>query len=274
MTNPAPGPVTIEVDDKSDEHNFHLTGPGVDVSTMVEEIAKKSFQVTLADGVYDFICDAHPTRMVGRFTAGTGGSGGGSGGGGTGGGGTGGTGGTTTKPPSAPVGSTLLLTSGPGYTITLKTKAGKRVTRLKPGGYKITVRDRSSSHNAHLLGAGVNRKTSVLGTGTQTWKVVPQEGHVGVPVRSAQDRHARQGHRRRRVAACCEIRGLADREAGPTAKRAPWVLARLVSAGADTRLAQLLQHLARSVGLPTAKRAPLGCWRAWCPRERIPGLRS
>ena len=91
VTNPAVGPVTIEVDDQSEEHNFHLTGPGVDITTTVEEIGKRTFSATLQDGRYDFICDVHPTRMRGQFTAGTGGSGGGAGGGGT--GGTGGSGG-------------------------------------------------------------------------------------------------------------------------------------------------------------------------------------
>jgi plastocyanin len=164
----APGPVTIDVDDLSEEHNFHLVGPGVDVMTQVEEIGKKSFPLTLADGVYRFMCDPHNTRMRGQFTVGTGGSTGGTGG-------TGGTG-TTTPKPSAPVGSKLLLTSGPGFTITLKTTAGKKVTRLKPGRYTITARDRSTIHNAHILGAGVNKKTAVATTGTQTWKVVLKKG--------------------------------------------------------------------------------------------------
>jgi plastocyanin len=163
----APGPVTINVDDLSEEHNFHLVGPGVDVTTQVEEIGKKSFALTLADGVYRFMCDPHNTRMRGQFTVGTGGSTGG----------TGGTGGTVTTPkPSAPVGSKLLLTSGPGFAISFKTTAGKKVTRLKPGRYTIVARDRSAIHNAHVLGAGINKKTSVPGTGTQTWKVVLKKG--------------------------------------------------------------------------------------------------
>jgi plastocyanin len=173
VSSASPGPVTIEVDDRSDEHNFHLTGPGVDVTTSVEEIGRASFSLTLADGVYRFICDPHATRMRGQFTVGSGGSAGGDS---TGVGGAGGTGGTTTTLPSAPVGSTLVLTSGPGFTIGLKTKSGKRVTRLKPGRYTILVRDRSAAHNAHVLGAGVNRKTSVPGTATQTWKVVLKKG--------------------------------------------------------------------------------------------------
>jgi hypothetical protein len=74
------------------------------------------------------------------------------------------------------VGSTLILTSGPGLTISLKTKAGKKVTRLKPGRYTIVARDRSGAHSAHILGAGVNKKTTIPATGTQTWKVVLKNG--------------------------------------------------------------------------------------------------
>ncbi len=171
VTSLQPGAVTLEVNDLSEEHNFHLTGPGVDITTEVEEVGIRTFPLTLVDGVYKLICDPHATVMRKQLTVGTGGSGGG----GTGGGGTGG-GGTTTTPPSAPVGSTLILTSGPGFTISLKTKAGKKVTRLKPGRYTIVARDKSGIHNAHILGAGVNKKTAVPGTTTKTWKVVLKNG--------------------------------------------------------------------------------------------------
>ena len=69
----------------------------------------------------------------------------------------------------------LVGTVGPGFTITLK-KSGTKVTRLKAGRYSITVSDLSSMHNFHLLGPGVNRKTSVAGTGKTTWTVTLQRG--------------------------------------------------------------------------------------------------
>jgi plastocyanin len=43
----------------------------------------------------------------------------------------------------------LRATVGPGFTITL-TKAGRRVVRLAPGLYRITVADRSAIHNFKL----------------------------------------------------------------------------------------------------------------------------
>jgi plastocyanin len=69
-----------------------------------------------------------------------------------------------------------VLTTGPGFTITLRTTAGKKVTRLRPGAYTVLVRDRAASHNARLRGAGTSRATTVPFVGTKTWKVVLKKG--------------------------------------------------------------------------------------------------
>jgi plastocyanin len=69
----------------------------------------------------------------------------------------------------------LAATVGPGFTITLK-QAGKTVTKLKAGTYTITVQDKSKIHNFHLTGPGVNKKTTVGGQGTTTWKVTLKRG--------------------------------------------------------------------------------------------------
>ena len=61
------GRVSIVVADKSSIHNFHLTGPGVNVKTSVSAIGTKTFTVTLKKGTYKFICDPH-TFMKGSFT--------------------------------------------------------------------------------------------------------------------------------------------------------------------------------------------------------------
>ncbi len=60
---------------------------------------------------------------------------------------------------------------GPGFTITLK-KGNNRVVSLKKGVYQITVHDRASNHNFHLVGPGLNRSTSVAKVVTTTWKNV------------------------------------------------------------------------------------------------------
>jgi len=66
-------------------------------------------------------------------------------------------------------------TTGPGFTITLK-KGSTKVTKLKAGKYKIVIADKSSIHNFHLKGPGVDKKTSVGGTGTTTWTVTLKKG--------------------------------------------------------------------------------------------------
>jgi plastocyanin len=70
---------------------------------------------------------------------------------------------------------TLNGTVGPGFTITL-TKAGKKVTKLKAGTYSFKINDKSGIHNFHLTGPGVDKKTSVGGTGTSTWKLKLKKG--------------------------------------------------------------------------------------------------
>lgn len=72
---------------------------------------------------------------------------------------------------AAPAAKKLVATVGPGYTISLRTTAGTRVRSVKAGLYTITVRDRSSEHNFHLLGPGVNKTTSVDDVVTKTWRV-------------------------------------------------------------------------------------------------------
>ena len=62
-----PGVAKIVVADKSNAHNFHLTGPGVNVKTSVSAIGTKTFTVNLKKGTYKFICDPHPF-MKGSFT--------------------------------------------------------------------------------------------------------------------------------------------------------------------------------------------------------------
>ena len=70
---------------------------------------------------------------------------------------------------------TLRGSVGPGFTITL-TKAGKKVTTLKAGTYKIVVADRASIHDFHLRGPGVNKSTAVAFNGTVTWTLKLRAG--------------------------------------------------------------------------------------------------
>jgi hypothetical protein len=62
------GKYTINVDDKSDIHNFHLTGPGVDKATDVGGTGTETWTVDLKAGSYHYQCDPHASSMNGSFT--------------------------------------------------------------------------------------------------------------------------------------------------------------------------------------------------------------
>ena len=160
VTDVPAGTYTIEVRDQSINHNFHLSGPGVDQRTEVETIATQTWTVTLQDRArYTFVCDPHNTVMRGSFTTG---------------------GGPPTPPPPPPPTRppTLTATVGPGATISLRTSRGARVTRLKAGRYRIVVSDRSRMHNFHLSGSGVNKRTTVRFRGSTTWTVTFRKGRT------------------------------------------------------------------------------------------------
>jgi plastocyanin len=78
-------------------------------------------------------------------------------------------------PATAATPTKLVASVGPSFTITLK-KGGKKVTTLKAGRYTITVQDKSDFHNFHLLGPGVNKKTTVAEVKTKTWAVTFKKG--------------------------------------------------------------------------------------------------
>ena len=76
------------------------------------------------------------------------------------------------RPAGTPV---LTGTVGPGFTITLK-QSGKLVKSLKAGTYAFTIQDKSAIHNFHLTGPGVNKSTTVGGTGTSHWTLKLKAG--------------------------------------------------------------------------------------------------
>jgi plastocyanin len=175
VRNLEPGTYDIEVKDLSEEHNFHLTGPGVDRLTPVGAATTESWTVTLTNGTYRYNCDPHAATMRGSFTVGA----------------------TAPPPPPTPTPrpvtakTKLVLTSGPAFVVTLKTAKGKAVKTMKRGTYTMVVRDRSRIHNAHVVAPGFNRKTSPLTyKGAQTWKVKLRK--IGT-LRFLCDPHARGG---------------------------------------------------------------------------------
>jgi plastocyanin len=140
LTHLDPGTYDIAVSDRSEMHNFHLKGPGVDNSTPIEAAQNVTWTVTFTDGRYAFVCDPHSTQMRGFFTVGT-------------------------LPPTK-----LSAAVGPRKTISLKPKT------VDLGPATITVNDLSRKDNFHLTGPGVNRKTGVATRGRVTWNVTLQPG--------------------------------------------------------------------------------------------------
>jgi hypothetical protein len=140
------GSYTIKVHDLSEFHNFHLSGPGVDQATSVDDKQEVTWTVTLTDGTYTYLCDAHPTTMKGSFTVGAA---------------------TAPPPPTKLTGKV-----GPGRTISLRYADGSKLTVLAGStSVVINVNDRSRTDNFHLTGPEVNKKTGVAFRGRLTWKL-------------------------------------------------------------------------------------------------------
>ncbi len=147
VTNLDPGTYTIQVSDRSELHNIHLSGPQVNQTTTVGQITEATWTVTFVDGRYTYVCDAHPSSMRGTFVVGN---------------------------PPTELGE-LEAQVGPGAKIALK-RRGVRVRTVPAGRYRIAVRDRTRKDNFHLLGAGVNRRSGVAFTGRVRWTVSLRAG--------------------------------------------------------------------------------------------------
>jgi hypothetical protein len=145
------GTYTFSIDDRSDFHNFHLFGPGVDLSTDVETIGMVSWNVKVIDGTYTFLCDAHPGTMKGSFAVGA-----------------------VPPPPPPPAKLNGKVTS---RVITLKSAStGLKVRSVVEGTFKVAVTDASKTQNFHLIGPGVNRKTRVRARTKVTWTLALSPG--------------------------------------------------------------------------------------------------
>jgi plastocyanin len=68
VTSLTAGKYTIVVADKAADHNFHLSGPGLDKKTSVGGKGTTTWTVTLKKGTYKFVCDPHASFMKGSFT--------------------------------------------------------------------------------------------------------------------------------------------------------------------------------------------------------------
>lgn len=150
------GTYTVVVEDKSEEHNFHLSGPGVDQATAIEFVGTVTWTITVTDGNYRYQCDPHAPQMNGAFTAGVPP--------------------VTTTTPKPPAPGKLVGTVGPGSSISLKRSSGASAKTLAAGKYTVSVRDRSKAQNFHLAGPGVNKSTTAPFVGTRTWSLTLKKG--------------------------------------------------------------------------------------------------
>jgi hypothetical protein len=148
VTHLDPGEYAIVVEDKGIEHNFHLSGAGVNLFTSVENVETANWTVVFADGqIYRFVCDPHSTTMGGSFGVGN-----------------------VPQPPPPPA-VRRLSASVSATAISVRTSSGAKARVVAAGSYRIAVRDTAKTQNFHLTGPGVNRKTAVAGTSRATWSV-------------------------------------------------------------------------------------------------------
>ncbi|MCW2977672.1 MAG: hypothetical protein JWM06_2953 [Actinomycetia bacterium] len=151
VTHLEPGTYTLVVHDHSTFHNFHFSGPGVDVMSDVDAVGDKTFTVALADGTYFFQCDPHSSQMRGKFTVGTV---------------------AATPTPTAPAAPTRLTAAiGAGSKFSLRPAAG-----LTAGSFAITVSDRTAADGFRLSGPGVVKATGIAFKGNLTWRVTLKAG--------------------------------------------------------------------------------------------------
>jgi hypothetical protein len=152
VTHLDPGAYTITVKNLSptQEHNFHLIGPGgVDMASNFDNVTVV-WNLTFVDGRYNYHCDAHPTQMKGTFTVGN-------------------------LPPPPPPTPKLSGKVGPAKVISLK-RGASAVKTLKAGKFKLAVSDLSKTDNFHLSGPGVNKKTGVKTKSSAVWMVTLRVG--------------------------------------------------------------------------------------------------
>jgi plastocyanin len=61
------GTYRIVVRDRSNDHNFHLRGPGVNKATGVGAVTSVTWTLKLRAGRYTFVCAPHASAMRGTF---------------------------------------------------------------------------------------------------------------------------------------------------------------------------------------------------------------
>ena len=164
-----PGTYTLVVHDHSAEHNFDLSGPGVSVITDIPGTGDTTYTITLTDGLYFFVCDAHAAQMKGEFAVGTA---------------------TlptrTTAPTPAPAATKLTAAVSASGKVSLRPTGG-----LSAGRVTVTISDGSRTDGFRLSGPGIARATGIAFTGRVTWTLALRPGtYAFSSVRHPKAKHA------------------------------------------------------------------------------------
>lgn len=134
------GAYSLVVHDLSDVHNFALGSQTTNARILtgsVEGVGDETYTLNLTPGRYAYACSAHPFTMNGTFTV------------------------VAATKPSTP----SLSAKVTGSVVSLSPKT------VTAGAVKLTVTDSSKTRNFHLVGPGVNRKTSKKFAGKVTWQL-------------------------------------------------------------------------------------------------------
>jgi hypothetical protein len=137
------GRYQLLVHDLADIHNFALGNKTAGrrlVTTGVEFVGDETFVLDLTPGSYGYACSPHFDIMNGHFEV---------------------------VAPTPPV------TTKPRSLAAKVTAKAMSIsaTRVTAGPYRLSVADRSRSRNFHLVGPGVDRRTTNKFTGTVTWRL-------------------------------------------------------------------------------------------------------
>jgi hypothetical protein len=137
-----PGDYVLLVHDRSEIHNFVLgsksTGERL-AQTAVEFVGDQTFTIHLELGQYAYACSPHFEVMNGSLLVLA----------------------RATTPPPVSAASVAARVDARAASV--------RPSHVAAGGVVITVTDRSRTRNFHLVGPGVNRKTSKSFVGKKTW---------------------------------------------------------------------------------------------------------
>jgi hypothetical protein len=145
----AAGSYTVTLHDHSSFHNFHLSGPGVDIFTPVDFVGDQTFTIALTDGTYFYDCDPHSSQMKGSFTVGS----------------------VTAPPPPQPTVTKLSASFGGGSKVSLGPLGS-----LSAGKVVLAVKDRSATDGFRISGPGISRSTGTKFTGSVSWSLTLQPG--------------------------------------------------------------------------------------------------